>query len=237
MFGEQTLRPIKNGPKALALAARDSGDEEVFRQPHRPAPLIMKRSGISIWVMAKKRKRKVFKDGAYVSFQFSSRWSRPVISEKPVIVHSTRSLRTLPKAARLWNSSIVRVTDDGSYCFPFKEIVERLVALIYTIFYCRCKIPGYGNDTYDIHDVHHAWLVNQTIPITEDGDYSPCTVYDVTVYDDRISHANGSQRNCDEWVYDKSIFRETLASKVCVWLVWIQTFDAWCLGILCIVPK
>ena len=77
--------------------------------------------------------------------------------------------------------------------FFLNEIVERLAALIcrliYTIFYCRCKIPGYANDTYDIHDVHHAWLVNQTIPITEDGVCSPCTVFDVTVYDDGISHA------------------------------------------------
>ena len=44
----------------------------------------------------------------------------------------------------------------------------------------------------------------------------PCTVYDVTVYDDGISHANGSQRSCDEWVYGKVVFRETLASQVCV---------------------
>ena len=82
------------------------------------------------------------------------------------------------------------------------------------VCFSRCKIPGYTNDTYDIQGLHHAWLVNQTIPMTADGDYTKCTVYDVILYDDGLSAATRTQRDCDEWVYDKSVFTETLTSQV-----------------------
>ncbi|XP_061185482.1 organic cation transporter protein-like [Saccostrea echinata] len=66
---------------------------------------------------------------------------------------------------------------------------------------CRCKIPFFDNDTYDVQSDFHLAAINKTIPLNPDGTYSSCTVL-----------INGTERKCSEWVYDRSRFIRTVTS-------------------------
>ncbi|XP_076466871.1 organic cation transporter protein-like [Babylonia areolata] len=78
----------------------------------------------------------------------------------------------------------------------------------------RCQIPGLPNDTYEVQSAHHAWLINLTIPLTdEEGHYSQCTVYDVASQG-ADSSTNKTERTCQQWVFDRSVFKETLTSQL-----------------------
>lgn len=77
----------------------------------------------------------------------------------------------------------------------------------------RCKLPDYPNDTYEVQSVHHAWLINYTIPRTAKGSYQDCSLYDVTPPEDGAT-MNMTLSHCDQWVYDRSVFSETLASEL-----------------------
>ena len=80
----------------------------------------------------------------------------------------------------------------------------------------RCKIPGYPHDTYDIHSEEHRTLVNTSIPLKENDDgeleYDKCSYYVVNVSD--VSAGRAGKRECDSWVYDKSIFKSTFTAEV-----------------------
>ncbi|KAK7491559.1 hypothetical protein BaRGS_00017198 [Batillaria attramentaria] len=81
----------------------------------------------------------------------------------------------------------------------------------------RCKIPGYANDTYEIQSPAHEFLVNMTIPVSSDGSYEQCDMYDVTYLDGDLLLSNTSKSKtvgCAEWVYDRSAFTETLVSEL-----------------------
>lgn len=76
----------------------------------------------------------------------------------------------------------------------------------------RCKIPGYDNDTYAIQSPYHEALVNQTIPLNPKDKrqpYEKCHYY-------RASNQTGTMERiqCSQWVYDRSIVRETFTTKV-----------------------
>ena len=81
--------------------------------------------------------------------------------------------------------------------------------------FCRCQIPGITNDTWEIQNEYHASLLNSSLPLDDDGDYDSCSVYDVTVFDDGVT-ANRTTRSCNQWVYDQSVFTETIASQVLI---------------------
>ncbi|KAK3096979.1 hypothetical protein FSP39_005334 [Pinctada imbricata] len=66
----------------------------------------------------------------------------------------------------------------------------------------RCKIPWLSNDTYAIQDEGHAAIVNTTIPIQDNGNYDPCNII-----------ANGTKIPCNEWLFDQSVFTETVNSQ------------------------
>ena len=77
--------------------------------------------------------------------------------------------------------------------------------------YYRCAIPDYENDTYAIQSQFHQQLINATIPPPgdddEDMEYSKCEIYE--------DH-NGTMvtTTCNQWVYDKSVFKSTFLSEV-----------------------
>ena len=87
------------------------------------------------------------------------------------------------------------------------------------VFPCRCKLPNLDNDTYSIQNEVHKLYVNISIPwATKETNhiYSKCSMYkDSVSYDTRGYHpiSNGTAE-CDEWVYDKSVFRSTFTSQV-----------------------
>ncbi|KAK7497283.1 hypothetical protein BaRGS_00011577 [Batillaria attramentaria] len=73
----------------------------------------------------------------------------------------------------------------------------------------RCKIPTYPNDTYQLQSPDHASLVNETIPL-RNGEYSECTLYDAVGSD---GTENRTERACNDWVFDKSVFTATLVTE------------------------
>ncbi|XP_060070292.1 organic cation transporter protein-like [Ylistrum balloti] len=83
----------------------------------------------------------------------------------------------------------------------------------------RCKIPGLGNDTYDIHSAYQQNLVNNYIPPSDDAshDYDQCHLYSFDYnnvkFDNSSRPINASLVKCNEWVYSESIFVETFTSK------------------------
>lgn len=90
-----------------------------------------------------------------------------------------------------------------------------MIVLVLQLF-CRCKIPGYDNDTFLEQSDYHRQLINMSIPDPDDPDsiykYDRCHLIQ---YKSNVS----SQVKCTEWVYDKSVFHETFASKVGIGLI------------------
>ncbi|KAK3097006.1 hypothetical protein FSP39_005540 [Pinctada imbricata] len=66
----------------------------------------------------------------------------------------------------------------------------------------RCRILELQNDTYAVQNTVHSVLINVTIPTLEDGSYDPCHIM-----------TNGSRRTCDDWVFDDSVFSNTIISQ------------------------
>ena len=76
----------------------------------------------------------------------------------------------------------------------------------------RCKLPGYDNDTFQIQSEHHRQLVDHFIPPS--GENTLRNVYDSC----NLKLYNGSNESsliaCNEWVYSKEFFDETVMSRV-----------------------
>lgn len=66
----------------------------------------------------------------------------------------------------------------------------------------RCKLPNLENDSYAVQGQYHEDLINATVPILPDGSYDKCKII-----------VNGTLEPCSEWVYDESIFANTVSSQ------------------------
>ncbi|CAE1142070.1 SLC22A4_5 [Acanthosepion pharaonis] len=74
----------------------------------------------------------------------------------------------------------------------------------------RCAIPDLRNDTYKVQSEAHGKLINEYIPEeTVNGKplYSSCHLYV-----NKSVLGNQTLGNCSSWVYDKSIFQQTIIS-------------------------
>ncbi|XP_013404972.2 organic cation transporter protein [Lingula anatina] len=71
----------------------------------------------------------------------------------------------------------------------------------------RCAIPGLANDTFEIQGAWHQYLINQTIPVDENGEYEGC------LWRSGNDSGNGSVLSCNEWVYDTSVFPRTFPTE------------------------
>ncbi|XP_013421052.1 solute carrier family 22 member 7 [Lingula anatina] len=71
----------------------------------------------------------------------------------------------------------------------------------------RCAIPGLANDTFEIQDAWHQYLINQTIPVDENGEYEGC------LWRSGNDSRNSSVLSCNEWVYDTSVFPRTFPTE------------------------
>lgn len=89
----------------------------------------------------------------------------------------------------------------------------------------RCKIADYPDDTFGVKDPEHQRLVEMTIPRDSIGDYEKCSFYSYktnrTIFMYNSSDlqenftigVNATLQKCSEWVYEKSVFKETYTSK------------------------
>ena len=73
----------------------------------------------------------------------------------------------------------------------------------------RCALPGYANDTYEVQGEFHQRLINNTIPLDSEGEYEKCHLYAYVG-----GNLTDKTEGCSSWVYDKSLFTETLGTKV-----------------------
>ena len=94
----------------------------------------------------------------------------------------------------------------------------QFIHFLNVMFPCRCKLP-WNNDTFSIQNEVHELYVNRSIPwATKDPNhvYSQCSLYKDSVSYDTTGHhpINNSTVECDEWVYDKSVFKTTFTSQV-----------------------
>ena len=84
------------------------------------------------------------------------------------------------------------------------------------VFLFRCKIPGYANDTWEIHSEEQRELVKRYIPPSDSYPYDRCHIYAFINDSHRHEHtgANRSEVKCNEWVYDTSVFETTFTKRV-----------------------
>ncbi|XP_013421055.1 solute carrier family 22 member 6-like [Lingula anatina] len=71
----------------------------------------------------------------------------------------------------------------------------------------RCAIPGLANDTFEIQGTWHQYLINQTIPVDENGEYEGC------LWRSGNDSGNGSVLPCKDLVYDTSVFPRTFPTE------------------------
>ncbi|XP_013421075.1 organic cation transporter protein-like isoform X2 [Lingula anatina] len=71
----------------------------------------------------------------------------------------------------------------------------------------RCAIPDLANDTFGIQGTWHQHLINQTIPVDENGEYEGC------LWRSGNDSGNGSVLPCKDWVYDTSVFPRTFPTE------------------------
>lgn len=79
----------------------------------------------------------------------------------------------------------------------------------------RCKLPGYSNDTFAVQSSYHQSLINRTIPDSDNSlhKYNQCYMYRYNNISSVYDGGNRTLVKCIEWVYDKSVFKETFTSK------------------------
>ncbi|XP_067675163.1 organic cation transporter protein-like [Haliotis asinina] len=106
-------------------------------------------------------------------------------------------------------------------CLPAISIAIQSISLVVFLFAVpehRCAVPGVTNDTYEVQDKGHEYLIDLNIPrLADNVSYSPCTVYtDVTLHrDDNHSRPlNRYTEPCHSWVYDKRSFDTTIAQSM-----------------------
>ncbi|XP_071115321.1 organic cation transporter protein-like [Haliotis cracherodii] len=110
-------------------------------------------------------------------------------------------------------------------CLPAISIAIQSISLVVFLFAVpehRCAIPGVENDTYEVQNKAHEYLINLTIPrlASDNISYSPCTLYahpsDVPLNsdDNHTTRPSRYTETCHSWVYDKSSFDTTIAQSM-----------------------
>ena len=77
----------------------------------------------------------------------------------------------------------------------------------------RCAIPVLANDTFKIENAEHRQLLDEYIPLSTDGTYSSCYIYDRTT-NKTGSDLSNSTIQCNKWVFDTTIFADTVITEV-----------------------
>ncbi|KAL5011131.1 hypothetical protein ScPMuIL_013436 [Solemya velum] len=84
----------------------------------------------------------------------------------------------------------------------------------------RCAVETLSNDTYSVEGRSHDAAVNASIPYTFEDDerlYTDCSHYsttNATLFNEFGIPEDSPTHTCNKWVYDKSVFEETLISEM-----------------------
>ncbi|GFR66266.1 organic cation transporter protein [Elysia marginata] len=83
----------------------------------------------------------------------------------------------------------------------------------------RCKLPGLEQDSYDIRTYDQAQLVDLYIPKVKDGGYRKCHVLSGVnntkgITEDSLLDHGSNLTKCSDWVYDKTVMKQNLVSKL-----------------------
>ncbi|XP_064613633.1 organic cation transporter protein-like [Liolophura sinensis] len=126
---------------------------------------------------------------------------------------------------------LIHLGEFGSYqkrqyllvCLPkiftgFQMVISVFIA---GVPFHRGLIPGWENDTYAIQSERHQLYINASIPIVVEStgsSYSQCDRY-VREGGEPLVESNGSvldlnTRECEQWVYDQSIFQTTIVTQM-----------------------
>lgn len=99
------------------------------------------------------------------------------------------------------------------------QLKQNIVTVLFLT--CRCRIPGFANDTYNVQGTLHHNMIQMYIPLSNEDDkkYDQCHVYQIdqsnTVFDENNSHSiNASLVKCSSWVYSNDVFDYTFVVKV-----------------------
>lgn len=102
---------------------------------------------------------------------------------------------------------------------------------------CRCALPDLFNDTWRVQSVHHATLINASIPPGQSTPYASCRLNSLTdprlnqygnrsttgdwnggnmSHDTAQRHQNGygGTEACSRYVYDESVYSATISTEV-----------------------
>ena len=81
------------------------------------------------------------------------------------------------------------------------------------LYFKRCAIPWYKNDSFKVQNEDHQLLINRYIPESFNNQYAyePCSAF---TDDDNNSQSTNDTASCSHWVYDKTDFEETFITQV-----------------------
>ncbi|KAL4232457.1 hypothetical protein ACF0H5_007150 [Mactra antiquata] len=98
-------------------------------------------------------------------------------------------------------------------CLPCFTLSPLLVLQVFSLGTPkhRCKLPNYGNDTYELQGTFHEELVKSWVPADTSGDYDydRCKLYKT----DHMIYNTSDTESCSQWVYDESVFKSTFTTK------------------------
>jgi hypothetical protein len=87
----------------------------------------------------------------------------------------------------------------------------------------RCKIPNLDNDTYEIRNDYHQYLINKYIPPPSSksfrDEYNKCEIRVFYTNETENNHHSSSNntnfvlQKCNQWVYSKKYFQNTLVTE------------------------
>lgn len=124
------------------------------------------------------------------------------------------------------NGLVFKKRINHDYCIFFPETHITYISLYMSLTFYRCKIADYPDDTFGVKDPGHQRLVEMTIPRDSMGDYEKCSFYSYQtnrtilmfnssdLQENFTIGVNATLQKCSEWVYEKSVFKETYTSKV-----------------------
>ncbi|XP_046583400.1 organic cation transporter protein-like [Haliotis rubra] len=100
-------------------------------------------------------------------------------------------------------------------CWPAVFTAMQMMVAVFTLNIPnhRCALPGVSNDTYAVQGPDHELLLNATIPWKTEKGVSvrdSCLIYK----DDVSGGQNRTTQECSAWVYDNSVFKNTVITEL-----------------------